>query len=672
MLKPKISHILILVAISFLIYSNSLDCSWQFDDYQNIVNQDSLHLTDFNLSSIKQTFFSKDAGQLYRPVACLTFALNYYFGGLNVSGYHLVNIFIHILTAIFLYLVMLQILSINKQNNGWHFKYKYEIALLASVLWAASPINVQAVTYIVQRMASLAALFSIISIYFYFRFRFQKKWRYFIFCIIAFALGFLSKENAALLPFSILLIELVFFRGISIKTWIKTIPVFIFCSLIVLVIAIGFFDFNFTQLLRYETRLFTPYQRILTEFRILVYYLYQIIYPNVSNLSIHHDIVISRSLFSPLSTFFSIVFVVSLVGSALALLKKYPLYSFAVLFYFLNHAVESSFIGLELMFEHRNYLPSFFLFLPLSYAAFYLMDRYKSKSYVVYYGLPVFILFVVIGFGMATYTRNFDWKTEKTLWEDAAQKAPKSSRPLHNLAWSYYERIGNTDKALLLYKKALSLKFYDVFQKASLIHNVAFIYHQRGDKDQALKYMEKAVNSSPRFIKMKRRLAYMLISYKEYRAAGKIIEKLLAENPSDVGSIFLYGKNLYLTGEYEKAVKELEKILQSKKDPGVISYLSRSYLKLGLYDKSGLILSISDTDSLTHHLLGILTAYYQNDSQTLNSLVEVLYKSKSAFFMEKIHQNEIYQDLNQDFNNILENIFEQEHKKQVQELRSLA
>lgn len=666
----KTFHLAILVVLSLLLYSNSYNCSWQFDDHENIVNNTKIHLTKFHAQALNDTIYSNGPDKMYRPVACFTFALNWYLGGLDVFGYHLVNISIHILNSIFLYLVIVKILSI-KKHNGKNFKHKYEVALLASLLWAINPVNVQAVTYIVQRMASLATLFSIIAIYFYLEFKSKKKMISLFACLVSFLFGIFCKENAVMLPFSILLLEFVFFKKNFTKEIFKKIPIIITCCLIVFAIAILLFDINLLGILKYENRVFTPVQRILTESRILVFYLYQIFIPNLSNLSIHHDIFISQSIFDPISTFFSIIFILFLIGSSIAVIKKYPLLSFAILFYFLNHIVESSIIGLELLFEHRNYLPSFFLFLPCANLVVSLRDKFKIKSHVLFGTIHLVILILILCYGMTTYSRNFDWKTEKSLWEDAMEKAPESSRPPHNLAWSYYGRIGDITKAMELYKKALSLNFYDKLKKSIILGNIALIHYEKGDRNKALKYMGKAAQQNPRFIEMKTRLAFMLINYGEYESAEIILEKVIKENPNDIEAIYLLGKNFYLLEEYENAIHEFRKILDSEKQTDIVRYLSCIYLKLKLYDKSKLMLSTYGSNALEHKLLGILTAYFQEDSKKIDILLEDFFKKNTALFIKNLENNKSYIDINHDFNNVFNKIFQERLEMQVLKLKGL-
>lgn len=164
--------LLFFLAAVFCSYFNTFNAGWHLDDEPNILNNSKLHLSSLTLEQINNALrahpVTPDSKSFYRPLPCLTFALNWYLAQDNVLGYHIVNLAIHILTAWFLFLTLQLLLHI-------HYKKQYPpqfftcAALLAALLWALAPIQTQAVTYIVQRMASMAAMFSIIAIYAYLR-----------------------------------------------------------------------------------------------------------------------------------------------------------------------------------------------------------------------------------------------------------------------------------------------------------------------------------------------------------------------------------------------------------------------------------------------------------------------------------------------------------------------
>ena len=140
-------------------YGNTLQSAWHFDDYPNIVQNPRLHITDLTPGSIFKTVFAYpgSGNGVRRPVVWPTFSLNWYFGQDDVRGYHTINLIIHFLTAAILFLTVLNLLRSPNLRGKYHGS-ESSIALLAATLWAINPIQTQAVTYIVQRMASMAAI----------------------------------------------------------------------------------------------------------------------------------------------------------------------------------------------------------------------------------------------------------------------------------------------------------------------------------------------------------------------------------------------------------------------------------------------------------------------------------------------------------------------------------
>ena len=194
---------ILLTLLLLLIYSNTFHVPFHFDDKPNIITNDLLHIKDVKPSSLWQTFFAK-AGkdEFFRPIPSLTLALNWYVGKDNTFGYHVVNILIHILTAFFLFLAGKTLLQTPRIKQQYTREDIYSISLLSAVLWAVNPIQIQAVTYIVQRMASMAGMFSILGIYFFLKGRIGGSYRQHLFnygaCFVSCFLAIMSKQNAVL------------------------------------------------------------------------------------------------------------------------------------------------------------------------------------------------------------------------------------------------------------------------------------------------------------------------------------------------------------------------------------------------------------------------------------------------------------------------------------------
>ncbi|WYD81718.1 MAG: tetratricopeptide repeat protein [Candidatus Electrothrix gigas] len=455
------------IGIIFFCYSNTFKASWHLDDEPNILTNSNLHITELTLHQLSRTLRAQPDGKqdkIYRPLPCLTFGLNWYIGQDNVFGYHVVNLAIHILTAWFLFLTLHLLLHIHYQKK-YPPRFFISAALLAALLWALAPIQTQAVTYIVQRMASMAGLFTIIAIYTYLRGRSitKRKYLWLALCFFSFLAALASKENAVLLPASLLLLELSFFQHhiTNKKILLITSSGCVLLLIAVLFVRYGlgispFTRWTFSDLLdSYASRSFTLSERLLTEPRILLLYLSQIFLPIADHLSIEHDIILSQSILSPWTTLPAILTILLIIITSLFYLKKFPLICFPILFFFLNHAVESTILPLELIFEHRNYIPSFFLFLPLGvFVTHVIYNSIQLSSSGRTAGIFLTILFLIIS-GQATYTRNLAWSTEETLWNDALHKAPNSSRAAHNLG-RYYHEFGQYQKAYYYFQ--LSLK----------------------------------------------------------------------------------------------------------------------------------------------------------------------------------------------------------------------
>jgi tetratricopeptide (TPR) repeat protein len=420
---------------------------------------------------------------------------------------------------------------------------EYFIALLSATLWAVNPIQTQAVTYVVQRMASMAAMFYILGIYFYVKGRLHESRPFqivfYLTCLLSFVCALASKENSATLPVAIILLEITFFQDLSQSRTRKR----VFWTTMGTGLGIVLFGSLFylhgdplSFLKSYNERFFSPLQRLMTEPRILIFYLTLIFYPAPTRLSIEHDVAVSTSLIHPWSTIPSIIIIFFLIGLGFSQMRKRPVLSFAILFFFLNHLIESTVIGLELTFEHRNYLPSLFLFLPISVAFQKLLDHYRQRKSAMHVVLVSFLILIIVGLGTGTYIRNLTWATEKSLWEDAMRKAPKMFRPYLNLAWGYYQRTGQYDKALTLYAKAASLKMHKNRGNSLALNNMASIYYLKGDLNKAAELWTEVVLLSPHHGFYQYRLAKVLEELGQLEKAIEPLDKFISRRPQHIDS----------------------------------------------------------------------------------------------------------------------------------------
>ncbi len=308
-------HLIALFSIcvlSAIIYSNTLRSPFVLDDMQNIVSNSHIRMTKLNPNSILDSAIGHTKN---RPLPMLTFGLNYYFGQYNVKGYHFVNIIIHITNSILLFFFAKITLTLSKDQSLNHsisqslpcemrslsdqgLDHTY-VAFFTALLWLVSPLHTNSVTYIVQRMNSMVAMFYILSMLLYAKGRIKQIQRtgnlihgsgnpklkigfYHLYFTGAFISGICAlgcKETSATLPFLIILYELYFFGNLGTNRikmylwWISGAAVLFTASATVYLCFDSHLIVELFPNLKYNLEDFSVSQRILTEFRVVVYYI---------------------------------------------------------------------------------------------------------------------------------------------------------------------------------------------------------------------------------------------------------------------------------------------------------------------------------------------------------------------------------------------------------------
>ncbi len=443
--------LILLLSLVLFVYWPGLNGNFNFDDSSHITGNDLIAITDLSFSQLHQVWNSSPfdfPGS--RPLSMMTFGLNYLLTGLDPFWFKFTNLLIHLLcgVAIYQFSVLLSMNFIKTHAVSRELREVYGVSLLAAALWLVAPINLTPVLYVVQRMTTLSTFFVLLSLISYMHGRMgliEGRFRVGIFvCVPVFGLiGFLAKEIAALLPLFIAVIELTVFRmncanGASKKKLYIILGAFIGMPLIAACVYLLLHP-NFPEG-GYATRPFTLEQRLLTEARVIWFYIGQILVPHIDVLALHHDgFSLSKSLFEPITTGFSWFGIMLGVTLCLLKMKQYPVISFGILFFIAGHVLESTIIPLELVFEHRNYLPAFGLLYALSFLFFryYAASRYKLLSIVI-----VLILFLYPA--AITSLRAVEWGDPIRLAILEAIRNPDSARA--NFAAGKY-LVGNLDKS---------------------------------------------------------------------------------------------------------------------------------------------------------------------------------------------------------------------------------
>lgn len=426
---PVALRAVILAAFCVVAYLPSFAVPFAFDDVTNILLNPRVQPAGWH-----ELGMALDArGPRDRPVAMLSFALNYLHGGLDPVGYHAVNLLIHVAATITLFF-LLRNLALAPRSPAILRDRASAFAFAGALIWAVHPVNTQAVTYIVQRMAVLAALFYLIALLLFVLWRLghlRTQWAL-PGILIAFLLALGSKLHAITLPAAILLLDIAFFTGPRRVHAVAAALVVAVAVPAAMVFAGDQFDFLYEPP---PHRDFSGIERLMTEGRVIWHYLSLIAWPDAQRLQVDYDFAVSRSLFVPPSTFLAWVGLVAISAIALLRIRQNAWPAAGWIFFCLAIAIESSFILLELAFEHRLYLPATFLVAGILAPAFVHVPSGRWLR-------ALSLLVLVIGAVLASQTieRNHAWANPGTLWAGDLERGASAERAALNSAVGHIRR----------------------------------------------------------------------------------------------------------------------------------------------------------------------------------------------------------------------------------------
>lgn len=457
-LSPMVA-LAVVFAIAYLAYRPGLSGGFLFDDFTNLAALGYQGAVD-NLQKFWLYLLSGFAGPTGRPVALASFLIDAHTWPADPWPFKHTNVLIHLANGALLFGLTRQLARALGQSataGGW-------VAVLATALWLLHPFWVSTTLYAVQRMTQLATLFVLAGLWLYVEIRLRRAptaapWTVASLLLTVWLftlLAVLSKENGALLPLLALVLEGTILAAHTRRQDLIATKAFRLWRAMILGIPILLLMYLLLPqtgaLMAGEpgTRDYTPGERLLTQGRILWDYIGHLALPRPWTGGLFQDhIAISTGLLSPWTTALAWGAWLAVLGFSLAWRMRYPAFAAAVLFFLAGHVLESSFINLELYFEHRNYLPSVLLGLPL--ALFWL--RWNRPDSIARILVPALILVLLT---TLTFIRTDLWGNPFQQALKWSQLQNESARAQHHLS-DFWRDTGHFEEAERLNNHAIQL-----------------------------------------------------------------------------------------------------------------------------------------------------------------------------------------------------------------------
>ncbi len=554
-LPAKLSHKLLIiigcVILPIFIYAKSINAPFLFDDFVYIVNNPTIQ--SFTLDPALKNF---NKIQMSRPLTFLTFAANFKVNNLNQSGFHIVNLLIHLLVVFSIYIFKkIIIFQIYNKSSDW-------IPFVSAIIFSIHPLHTEVVAYISHRSESLATLFYLIAIISFIN-AIQGNNKYFILSILSFGASLASKEIASTLPAMLLLVDYLIISNMDFRSVLKRIHLhlvywgMLVCFIILRILVTG----GIGDPDPHSILIWTRYSYFITQIYVVAQYIKLLIIP--IGQCIDHFIVPRQPLFN-FSVLISLValFVMSVPVFLLRSNRNcFRVILLGYIWFFVTLLPTSSILPIQdAMVERRMYLPSIGIFIYITGIVIAIVlkgdkfenfsDKLRNSFIPVFAGVYLLMLLVLINQRLNLYLNPM------FLWKEAISMYPTSFRALNNLG-NYYRDNGQIDDAIDMYKKASSIKpdFADSY------YNLGAIYFNRKQYEIAINYLNLTIKINPRYD-----IAYCLLgrSFFEsnnYDKAIQPFELALSVNPKYCDPLYYLGFIYSFKNDYIRGINYYEKLI---------------------------------------------------------------------------------------------------------------
>jgi len=536
-----------LVVAGWILYGRTLPYPFAFDCWSYLYNNHLITdlkyfrlLTDINALALadRQLGLPNDVAInfLARPLLYLTFCANYLLHGLNPAGFRVVNIALHIFNALLVFLFLERLLDFSTKTHKFDsFSVRF-IPVFTAMLFLLHPLQIESVTYIMQRSNPLVTCFCLGTLLLYHRFvsehHYGKRWLFRWGSVAALLCGMFVEESMVTVPLLLLLLEIIWLGNALKPALLRLLPHLCLLPVVpLLVLAVGELQrargsesAGIMNILNYSD--YSPWQYGVTQLCVIAGYLRLLLLPFGQNVDPDFPLYSSLLQWRPLGalTLLLLFILIPLLLFRRRADDSSSLLLFATGWFFLGLAASSGIVPQpDLMVENRVYSSSIGFFIVLAVLICWLREVRVLKRWVV----PAAVVMVVT-YGAVAWARNSVWSSNISLWEDAVAKSPAKVRVWHNLGMSYLDEARNAE-AIECFTMSLSLNpsyqlSYDALVKAytregrfaeaqsvafaglsiapdnAVLHNnLGVIYAETGQVELARHYFEKALLLRPNY-----------------------------------------------------------------------------------------------------------------------------------------------------------------------------
>ena len=625
--------IVFLCLVGVLLYYPTMDDPFHYDDFSNIV--ENVYIK--NIKNIPLFIEGlRIHNRWFRALPSFTFALNYHFNRLDVFGYHLINLLLHLGSGILVYLISKHLLNreMSRKETPAGDISRYRIPLLSlfvALVFIVHPLQVNTAAYIVQRNEGMCAFFFLLSLFLFMKGMAAAGWsRIFLLSgvvITSFGAAF-SKETGFVLPVVLILYDLMFVcrnRG----DMLTRLKIYGAPLLAILLYVLFLFHGGILRLLikGHGTWFWSPYENLLTQANVIIQYLKLLLLPWPGWLNIDHDFSVSRSLLRA-PTFFSVSVLLFLLFLSLFLVKRKRLVSFSILWFFIILAPSSSLIPLwDIMVEYRLYLPMVAYGLILALGIDYLhrlLILHGSRRLSRGISIGVMILFLSV-YTVFAVQRERAFADGVTLWEDAVRKEPPKARAYLNLGVMLF-RSGRLEEAKRMLEQALAMRP----KNNPLGHyNLGVVYNDLGNYEKAVAHLEEYLKGNSRDAQANNEMGTVYLRMGSLDKAVSYFKRALETSPGFAPAHAGLADTFLRKEMIDEAVSEYKKALSLDPDLSKARIrLAEAYFKKGMAREAQFELKqamslVPEPD--TYASLGVVYLYQDK----LDQAIELLRKAEA-------------------------------------------